>query len=72
MPMNSSSFHCMWSDRKSRLSLTRACEFFFLLSMTDLPLAGLDSLWTPARTVWTSGPILDLYWLVCEPLLDSG
>ena len=26
--MNSSSLHCMWSDRKSRLSLTRACEFF--------------------------------------------
>ena len=29
MPMNSLSLHCMWSDRKSRLSLTRACEFFF-------------------------------------------
>ena len=29
MPMNSSSLHCMWSDWKSRLSLTRACEFFF-------------------------------------------
>ena len=28
MPMNSLSLHCMWSDRKSRLSLTRACEFF--------------------------------------------
>ena len=27
MPMNSSSLHCMWSDRKTRLSLTRACEF---------------------------------------------
>ena len=29
MPMNSSSLHCMWSDQKSRLSLTCACEFFF-------------------------------------------
>ena len=28
MPMNSSSLHCMWSDRKGGLSLTRACEFF--------------------------------------------
>ena len=28
VPMNSSSLHCMWSDRKSRLGLTGACEFF--------------------------------------------
>ena len=28
MPMNCSSLDCTWSDRKSRLSLTRACEFF--------------------------------------------
>ena len=22
--------------------------------------------------MWTSGPVLDLYWLICEPLLDRG
>ena len=25
-----------------------------------------------ARPVWTSGPVLDTYWLVCDPLLDCG
>ena len=28
MSMNSPFLQCMWSDRKSRLSLTQACEFF--------------------------------------------
>ena len=38
----------------------------------DLPCARLDSLWTRARPVWTGGPVLDPYWLICEPLLDRG
>ena len=63
MPMNSSSLHCMWSDRKSRLSLTRACEFFFFSQ---------GCTFARGRPVWTSGPVLDPYWLVCEPLLGRG
>ena len=69
--MNSSSLHCMWSDRKSMLSLTRACEFFFF-----------SQGWTYLVPVWTLfGPVLvwcglvdhlDPYWLICEPLLDRG
>ena len=66
MPMNSLSLHCMWSDRKSRLSLTRACESFVF-----------SQGWTFARVrpVWSIGPfvpVLDLYWLICEPMLDRG
>ena len=56
MPMNSSSLHCMWSDRKSRLSLilTRACEFFFS-----------SQGWTYLAPVWTLfGPVLVLCGLV--------
>ena len=60
MPMNSSSLHCMWSDRKSRLSLTRACEFFLF-----------SQGWTfaRARPVWTSGLVLDP-WLICGSFVD--
>ena len=61
MPMNSSFWHCMWSDRKSRLSLTPACEFFFF-----------PQGWTYLVPVWTGGPVLDPYWLICDPLLDRG
>ena len=54
MPINSSSLHCMWSDRKSRLSLTRACEFFFF-----------SQGWTYLVPVWTLfGPVLVLCGLV--------
>ena len=42
MPMTSSSLHCMWFDRKSRLSLTRAGEFFFF-----------SQGWTYLVPVWT-------------------
>ena len=60
MIMNSPFLHCMWSDRRSRLSLTRACGIF-----------SLSLGWSFARAccVWTSGPILDPYWLICEALL---
>ena len=63
MPMNSLFLHCMWCDQKSRLSLTRACEFF-----------SFSQGWTFAHAclVWTSGPVMDPYWLPCEPLLDLG
>ena len=65
VPMNSSSLHCMSSDRKSRLSLTRACEFFFF-----------SQGWTfaRARPVWTIGPFVPVLdpcltligpWLLC-------
>ena len=48
MPMNSSSLHCMWSDQKSRLSLTHACEFF-----------SFSKGWTYLVPVWTVlGPVL--------------
>ena len=47
MPINSSCLHCMWSDRKSRLTLTRACELSFF-----------SQGWTFARAlpVWTREP----------------
>ena len=69
MSMNSSFLHCMWSDRNSRLSLTRACEFFFF-----------SQGWTfaRARPVWTSGLVLE-WWLICGsfvgfcgPLVNSS
>ena len=48
MPMNSLSLHYMWSDRKSRLTLTRACELFFF-----------SQGWTYLVPVWTLfGPVL--------------
>ena len=40
--------------------------------LLDLPCPCLDSPWNRARPVWTSGPVLDPYWVVCEPLLDRG
>ena len=65
VPMNSLFLHCMWSDQKSRLSVTHVCE---LLSFTPG--------WTfaRARPVWTIGssvPVLDPCltlvgpWLIC-------
>ena len=48
VPMNSTSLHCVWSDRKSTLSLTRTCEFFFF-----------SQGWTYIVPVWTLfGPVL--------------
>ena len=78
MPMNSSSLHCMWSDRKSRLSLTRACEFFFF-----------SQGWTYLVPVWTlfglepvpCGPFVPVLnpcltgvgpWLICGFLRTFG
>ena len=46
--------------------------YLFLCGLLDLPCARLDSPLICARPVWTSGPVLDPYWLVCEPLLDRG
>ena len=37
MPMKSPFLHCIWSERKSRLSLTRACELFLFLKGGPLP-----------------------------------
>ena len=66
MPMNSSSLHCMWSNRKSRLSLTRACEYFFF-----------SQGWTYLVPVWTLfGPVLvpcglvAYSYLICGPAFD--
>ena len=42
MTMNFSSLHCMWSDWKSRLSLTHTCEFLFF-----------SQGWTYLVPVWT-------------------
>ena len=54
MPINSSSLHGMWSNQKSRFSLTRACEFFFF-----------SQEWTYRVPVWTLfGPVLVLCGLV--------
>ena len=61
MPMNTSFLHCMWSDRESRLNLTRACEFFFF-----------SQGWTYFVPVWTSGPVLDPYWLICGFMWTIG
>ena len=69
MPMNSQFLHCMWSDQKSRLSLTRACEFAFFFSRVD-----------QSGTIWTLlGPVLipcglvdhlDPSCLICGPVFD--
>ena len=40
--------------------------------LLDLPCALLDSLWTRARPVGTSGAVSDQHCLICEPLLDRG
>ena len=54
MPMTSPFLHCMWSNRKSRLSLTRACELF-----------SFSQGWTYLVPVWTLfGPVLVLCGLV--------
>ena len=57
--MNSPFLHFMWSDRKSRLGLTPACELF-----------SFSQGWAfaPARPVWTSGAVLDPHGLICEPM----
>ena len=81
MPMNSVSLHCMSSDWKSRLSLTRACVFFSFFSRVELLCAHLHPFWTRARPVWTSGqfvPVLDPclngfgQWLICGFLWTIG
>ena len=59
MPINGPFLHCVWTDRKSRLSLTRACEFFFfsqgwtyvvpvstLFGPVLVPCGLVDSSWT--------------------------
>ena len=58
MPMISSSLHCMWSDRNSRLSLTRACELFsFSQGWTYLV-----PVWTLLGTVLVPRGLVDLSW----------
>ena len=60
--MNSSSLHCMWSDRKSRLSLIRAFEFFFF-----------SQGWTYLVPVWTLfGPVVVPCGLVAHSYLIRG
>ena len=71
MPMNSPSLHCMWSDRKSRLSLTRACEFFSFLQGWTIQ-EPLGPTFASVRPVWTIGPfvpVLDPFLTGVGPLL---
>ena len=76
MPMNSSSLHCMWSDQKSRLSLTRASEFCFfshgrtyrvpvctLFGPVLVPCGLVDRSWTPI------GSFVNHYWNVAHFLV---
>ena len=57
MPMNSPFVHCMWSDQKSWLSLTHACEIVFvyqgwtLLGPVLVPCGLVDHLYLS----WTRG-----------------
>ena len=77
MPMNSAFLHCMWSDRKNRLSLTHACEFVFICQgwISVGPVLDpcstrvgrtLDPCWTRVDPCWTSGPV----WTRVGPVLD--
>ena len=58
MPMNFSSLHCMWSDRKTRLSLTRACTFFFFSQGWTY----LVPIWTLFRPVLVLRGLVDPSW----------
>ena len=78
MPTNSLSLHCMQSDRKSRLSVTCACEFFFF-SQGWTYLVPVWTLFARARPVWSIGPfgpVLDTCltivgpWLICGSFVD--
>ena len=81
VPLNSSSLHCMWSDRKNRLSFTHACEFFFFLKggPTLWPLGlSLDPCssrvdWWPIRASFVDPCLTGVGpWLICGFLWSIG
>ena len=81
MPMNSPFLHCMWSHRKSRLSVPRACEFFsFSKGWTYLVPVGLSlDLCSSRVDYWTiCGPVFDPcwtlahFWIICGVLWTIG
>ena len=81
MPMTSPFLHCMWSDWKSRLSLTRGCVILsFSQGWTLLrPVVLACGLVDPPCTIWTRlGPVFDPcwnaghLWIIGGPFVDQG